>query len=290
MEVQEIRVELIEPNPKQPRREFNEDRLQELANSIAQVGLQEPIKVRPNGNGRFTIVMGERRWRAHTLAGLATVKALVEEMDDERMAFLALIENIQRVDLNCGEEGQYLQQLLDQGHTWDKIATTLGKERQYLEWKVDVVNKCVPEIVWLVKQGTLTGHMGWRLSKLSPNGQRRFIQEVNKEPKTLQEQIGLIEAVFATEHEIEMFPEVKLTEEQREAAVNFHAAIDKAIRACEKLEKMEQMGPGTLGAAMATELDLSVQKVGNLTVRLGGIQRSLQRRQGSLALGEEKVA
>ena len=119
-QVREIVLDQIEPNPDQPRTVFGQDALEELARSIkATGGVLEPILVRPeNGTGTFRIIAGERRWRASRLAGLDTIRCLVTDVDDEKMALLALAENMVREDLTVVEEGRYLRRLLDAGSFW----------------------------------------------------------------------------------------------------------------------------------------------------------------------------
>ena len=147
-------------------------------------------------------------------------------------------------------------------------------------WKVELRLRALAQMIWLVTQGTMTGSMGWRVARLSANGQMRFIREVNKEPMTQQEQMGLIEAIFAEEHQQLLIDGFVLTEEQVKVARTFRSVIDRSIDEAMRLEKMEDDMPGTLTAALETELDLSVQKIANLVARLQGISRKLQRRRG----------
>ena len=126
----EIDVNLVDPNPFQPRKSFNDDELVELAETIEKHGLIQPIAVRKVGE-RYQIISGERRTRATKLAGLSTIKAQIyENLDDKVMGEWALIENIQRVDLNPVEIAQSYQQLIDlHGYTHDDLAKTVGKSR-----------------------------------------------------------------------------------------------------------------------------------------------------------------
>lgn len=120
----------LEPNRGQPRREFNEQALSELADSISQHGILQPLLVRPIMGGGYQIVAGERRWRAARMAGLEEVPAVVREMSDGQVMELALIENLQREDLNPLEEAQGYQSLMDTyGMTQDDVAKTVGKSR-----------------------------------------------------------------------------------------------------------------------------------------------------------------
>ena len=128
--VTELDINDIEPNRDQPRREFDEVALNELADSIALHGLLQPIVVRPMSNLRYQIVAGERRWRASRIAGLTRVPVVLREMSDRECMELAMIENLQREDLNPVEEALGYRQLIDTyGLTQDEVATAVGKSR-----------------------------------------------------------------------------------------------------------------------------------------------------------------
>ena len=120
----------IEPNRDQPRRDFDEQALSELADSIEKHGLIQPIVVRPLSNGNYQIIAGERRWRACRIAGLTEVPVIVKELDDKQYMEVALIENLQREDLNAVEEASGYRTLMDNyGLTQEQVADTVGKSR-----------------------------------------------------------------------------------------------------------------------------------------------------------------
>lgn len=128
-DVQEIALDAIEPNPFQPRRHFDPEKLQELAQSIAEFGLLEPVLVREHEKG-YQLVAGERRIRAAELAGLKKVPALVKNFDDEEMMKVALVENLQRENLNPIEEAEGYQRLISEfGFTQNQVAHAVGKKR-----------------------------------------------------------------------------------------------------------------------------------------------------------------
>jgi len=130
--VREVEVSRIRPNPSQPRQHFDEDSLAELAESIRQHGVLQPILLRPGGDG-FELIAGERRWRAAQRAQLHVIPALVREHDDSGSAELALIENVQREDLNAIEEAEGYQLLIARfGHTQDNVAKLVGKSRSHV--------------------------------------------------------------------------------------------------------------------------------------------------------------
>ncbi len=129
-EAAELRISQIEPNRAQPRRKFDEQALSELSESIAQHGVVQPLLVRPIGGGRYQIVAGERRWRASRMAGLQQVPVVIRELSDSETMELALIENLQREDLNAIEEAEGYKALIDQfGLTQEQVASRVGKSR-----------------------------------------------------------------------------------------------------------------------------------------------------------------
>ncbi len=130
-QIQELRVDQITPNPYQPRERFDEAKLQELADSITEQGLQEPIVVRPNQSepGQWQLVMGERRLRAFQLLGRETIPAIVREVESGKMEELALIENIQREDLTIMEEARSLAKLKERLGSLTLVAQKIGKEK-----------------------------------------------------------------------------------------------------------------------------------------------------------------
>lgn len=156
-----VPIEMIEPNPDQPRRDFPSDALEELAASIREKGVIQPLIVRdnPRKTGGYEIVAGERRWRAAQLAQLHDLPVLVRDVSDTELLELAIIENIQRADLNPVEEAMGYRQLMDRfGHTQEKMAEVLSKSRSYIANLLRLLT--LPEAVlgWL-REGKLTaGH------------------------------------------------------------------------------------------------------------------------------------
>lgn len=128
--INEVSIAAIKANPNQPRREFDENALRELADSIREIGIIQPITVRDMGDGTFVIIAGERRWRASQMAGLATIPAYIRTVDDENMMEMALVENIQRENLNSMEIALAYQQLIEQyGLTQERLSERVGKNR-----------------------------------------------------------------------------------------------------------------------------------------------------------------
>ena len=156
-----IPVENITPNPDQPRRDFPKQELNELAGSVREKGIIQPLILRknPNKSGGYEIVAGERRWRAAQIAQLHEVPAVIREYSDTEVLEIAIIENIQRAELNPVEEAAGYQQLMDRfGHTQEKLATALGKSRSHIANLLRLLK--LPDLVLdLLKSGALSaGH------------------------------------------------------------------------------------------------------------------------------------
>lgn len=154
-------IEKIRPNPDQPRRSFDESDLSDLAASISQKGVIQPLIVRPDPErpGGFQIVAGERRWRAAQRAGLHEVPVVQREMDDTEVLEIAIIENIQRADLNAIEEALGFSQLMERfGHTQEQLSTVLGKSRSHVANLMRLL-KLPEEVQEHLRQGMLSaGH------------------------------------------------------------------------------------------------------------------------------------
>lgn len=176
-DVQEIALDAIEPNPFQPRRHFDPEKLQELAQSIAEFGLLEPVLVREHEKG-YQLVAGERRIRAAELAGLKRVPALVKNFDDEEMMKVALVENLQRENLNPIEEAEGYQRLISEfGFTQSQVAHAVGKKRPSIANALRLLNLSDVERE-MVQDGRLsTGHAK---VLLGVNDAKKRVQLANK--------------------------------------------------------------------------------------------------------------
>lgn len=157
-EMTEIAIADIVPNPTQPRRKFDEQALEELADSIRTLGLIQPITVKPK-EGKYLIISGERRWRAAQAAGVEKVPAYIRDVDDTNLHAMALVENIQRQDLNSIEVALGLQRLIDEcGLTQDELADKVGKKRSTISNYMRLL-RLPDEVQLAVKEGIISmGH------------------------------------------------------------------------------------------------------------------------------------
>jgi len=172
-------IHKVEPNPGQPRQDFDEEELQALAESIGIHGIIQPLTVRELPSGYFQIIAGERRWRAARIAGLSEVPAIVVEADDKKVMELALIENLQRQDLNPVEEALGYESLMaDYGLTQEETASRVGKSRPAVANALRLLNLC-PEVLEKVRSGELSaGHARAVLSVKTEKQQKDAAQKI----------------------------------------------------------------------------------------------------------------
>ena len=169
----------VEPNPDQPRTDFDEEELQNLSESISEHGVVQPLTVREVGAGYYQIIAGERRWRAARMANLAEIPAIIIEADDKKAMELALIENLQRQDLNPVEEALGYNRLMEEyGLTQDETAKRVGKSRPTVANALRLLNLC-PEVLEIVRKGALSaGHARAVLTLKTPRQQQEAAQKI----------------------------------------------------------------------------------------------------------------
>lgn len=176
--LREIRIEKIVPNKYQPRREFTEEKIKELAESIKQNGLLQSITVRDMGNGFYELIAGERRLRALKYLEYPTTKAIVKELTNEQMATLALIENIQREELTPIEEAYAYQELLSINNlTQDELAKSLGKTQATVANKLRLLKLC-SKVVDAINSKRITERHGRAMVKLDPSAQEKILNQI----------------------------------------------------------------------------------------------------------------
>lgn len=177
----EIAVELIEPNPNQPRREFDENALNELAHSISEIGIIQPITLRQTADRKYQIIAGERRWRASQRAGLKAIPAYIRTVEDESVMEMALVENIQREDLNAIEIALAYEHLSETtGMTQEKIAERVGKSRAAVTNYMRLL-KLPAQVQMALKNKEIDmGHARALLAIDSPSVQIKLFKEIQK--------------------------------------------------------------------------------------------------------------
>ena len=184
--VRNVHIDRISPNPEQPRLTFDETSLEELAASIREHGVLQPILVRPLDGGDYQLIAGERRWRASRAAGLDTIPALVEEIDDDTALEISIIENLQREDLSPLEEASmYDRMVRDHGYSVRRLAQKLGKDKGYLENRLRLAD-APEEIRELVSLRKDTLSHAYELLKVDdPKKRKRLAAQVARGELTL---------------------------------------------------------------------------------------------------------
>ena len=177
----EIALDQISPNPNQPRREFDEEAMQELANSIREIGIIQPVTLRQMEDGKYQIIAGERRWRAAQMAGLDTIPAYIRTVKDETVMEMALVENIQREDLNAIEIALAYEHLVETtGMTQEKISERVGKSRTAVTNYMRLL-KLPAQVQMALKNKEIDmGHARALLSIDSPSVQIKLFKEIQK--------------------------------------------------------------------------------------------------------------
>jgi ParB family chromosome partitioning protein len=196
----EIEISLIEPNPNQPRREFDKEALQELANSISEVGIIQPITLRQVEGGKYQIIAGERRWRASQIAGLTRIPAYIRTVEDEGVMEMALVENIQREDLNAIEVALAYQHLAETtGMTQEMISKRVGKSRAAVTNYLRLL-KLPAQVQMALKNHEIDmGHARALLSIESPSTQIKLFKEIQKQQYSVRKVEELVQALKSGE-------------------------------------------------------------------------------------------
>ena len=245
----EVEIDLIQPGPMQPRTHFDEGSLEGLADSIRTHGIVQPLLVRRQGD-RYELIAGERRWRAARLAGLSRVPVVVKEVPDQDLLEIALIENIQREDLNPIEEAQAYRRLIENvGLTQEALAARVGRDRSYITNYLRLL-KLPDDLQQLVIEGRLsTGHARTILGLAHADLQRRIARQV----------IDGALSVRATEHLVRKAVEGSPAKTASAVDPNIRAAETKLRRALGTQVRIVQLrgeGPGKIEISFFSNQDL----------------------------------
>lgn len=196
----EIEIAQIEPNPNQPRREFDQEALQELANSIHELGIIQPITLRKIEGQKYQIIAGERRWRASQLAGLTKIPAYIVSVEDQNAMEMALVENIQREDLNAIEIALAYQHLADtSGMTQTKISERVGKSRAAVTNYMRLLKLPAQVQIALKNHEIEMGHARALLAIESPSQQIKLFKEVQQHQYSVRKVEELVQALKSGE-------------------------------------------------------------------------------------------
>lgn len=194
--INEVPVAQIKANPNQPRREFDPTALEELAESIRQIGIIQPITVRQMEDGTYQIIAGERRWRASQMAGLGSVPAYIRTADDENMMQMALVENIQREDLNPIEIALAYQNLIERYHlTQDKLSEKVGKNRTTIANFLRLLKLPAQVQMALQNKEMDQGHARALLGLAQPTLQVKLFEEIRQQGYSVRQVEEMVKAI-----------------------------------------------------------------------------------------------
>ncbi|BDT39507.1 ParB/RepB/Spo0J family partition protein [Streptomyces yaizuensis] len=302
--VRDIPIDRIERNEGQPREEFDAVKLRELAESIREFGLQQPITVRETGRNRFEIVMGERRWRACQLAGLERIPAIVRRFDgddaEERVFLAAVAENVNRADMTLMEEARAYHRIRKEfGYEVDRIARLYGKSVLHIELRLAFMQLC-PEAVDALDKGLIGKDFAFYVARLQPGNQRVALARY-------------VRGEFADQHAARAFAEglknaedlgpgffeiQQATEEQRQtrqaAMRKAKDEVDAVERAVVALAALKLKSPDELAGLFAGEVGAQLERIETVHRALTGLRRTLKKAKGisearTYAVREEAV-
>ena len=225
-------ISAVIPNPDQPRKRFEPQALAELAASIKLNGLIQPITVRALPDGRYMIVAGERRWRAHLLAGLDAIEANLIDITDSERDILAIVENLQRADITPLEEGRAFQRVLDTGVTAEELAHRLGLKQAWRITDRTSLLRLNPPYLDLLEKGHLSPSQGFELARLSPQDQDTLFGLIRERRcETYAKLRAAADALVAAASQGGFWEEQKkATAEEARALTAFEAKIEQIVK------------------------------------------------------------
>ena len=270
-------ISAVYPNPDQPRKRFDEAGLQELAASIKASGLLQPITVRPDPDGRFMIVAGERRWRAHQLAGLTEIEANVVAVSDDELAIAAIVENLQRQDITPLEEAFAFRRMIEQGYSVEGLAHRLGlKQPHRISDRLQLL-RLAPDYLNLFQHGHLTPSQAFEISRLDPAGQAAlFAMLQSGRCDTYARLRAAADGILAAAAQISMFDNMPPppTEEEVATLSKFERMVEKLIGICNDGIKENEVV--VLRKVNPDRAATVVQQLGLIRADLARMEKALQ--------------
>ena len=265
-----VAIRLIYPNPNQPRKAFDEGKLEELAQSIISYGVLEPIVVTPRED-RYMIIAGERRWRASTLAGLSEMPVRIVEADDALVEELALLENIQREDLNVIEQAQAYRSLLDRGWTKEQLAEKMGFKQV---WRIDerlALLNLTDDIRKLVVAGEVRASEAFHIARV-PGDKQHVVLAAIKSGKcsTWAKVTRFVDGLLATQETL--FELQSATEEEMNTIHHFEASLGSIRRFLERVtdeQRIEHLKKVSFHSSITTdEIDAVITALQKIRLRV----------------------
>ena len=264
------------PNPDQPRKRFNPEALAELAASIKENGLIQPITVRALPEGRYMIVAGERRWRAHVLAGLETIEANLIEITDSERDILAIVENLQRADITPLEEGRAFQRVLDTGVTAEELADRLGLKQPWRITERTALLRLNPSYLDLLEKGHLSPSQGTELARLDQHDQDTLFGLIRDgRCETYAKLRAAADALIAAASQGGFFEKPKVSAAEAKALSAFEAKIEQIVRMVasgfkdNEVVALQKINPHRAG--------IVAEQIGLISKHLKQIEREIQK-------------
>lgn len=264
------------PNPDQPRKRFNPEALAELAASIKANGLIQPITVRALPDGRHMIVAGERRWRAHVLAGLDTIEANLIEITDSERDILAIVENLQRADITPLEEGRAFQRVLDTGVTAEELADRLGLKQAWRIIERTALLRLNPSYLDLLEKGHLSPSQGTELARLDQHDQDTLFGLIRDgRCETYAKLRAAADALIAAASQGGFFEKPKVSAAEAKALSAFEAKIEQIVRMVasgfkdNEVVALQKINPHRAG--------IVAEQIGLISKHLKQIEREIQK-------------
>jgi len=264
------------PNPDQPRKRFNPEALAELAASINANGLIQPITVRALPDGRYMIVAGERRWRAHVLAGLDTIEANLIEITDSERDILAIVENLQRADITPLEEGRAFQRVLDTGVTAEELADRLGLKQPWRITERTALLRLNPSYLDLLEKGHLSPSQGTELARLDQHDQDTLFGLIRDgRCETYAKLRAAADALIAAASQGGFFEKPKVSAAEAKALSAFEAKIEQIVRMVasgfkdNEVVALQKINPHRAG--------IVAEQIGLISKHLKQIEREIQK-------------
>ena len=266
-----IQHDLIYPNPNQPRKSFYPDKLKELVQSIKTCGLMEPIVV-VRRDKKYMIIAGERRWRACAIAGVSDVPARIIKADDQKIAVLSLLENIQREDLNIIEEAMAYQGLIDMGLTRQEIARKMGMEYTFrIDWRLSLLNLEKIYQEYTVK-GILNSTQAREMSRLPKDKQGILFDKISSgKVKTQNEVTSLVNAMLYTQEQGSFLPEP--TPQEREVNTKYDRMIENIIWFINRCFNRDDLS--VLSAVLSPAAKVNIDRIELIIIHLNKIKKAL---------------
>jgi len=248
----DIHINSIEANPYQPRTQFDEEALAELAQSIRTYGLIQPVTVRPVGNGKYQLISGERRFRAAQLAGLTEIPAFVRTVDDALSIQMALVENIQRADLNAIEIALSYQMLMDECHfTQEELGEKVGKTNSTISNYLRLLKLSTPVQVAVRDNQISMGHARALISVEDEALQAKLVQQIVDEQLSVRQTESLVKKAVENSRNKKSKVKITLSDDVR----NAQTAVAKRLGTKVNIKK-DISGKGSIQIPFATDEDL----------------------------------